>query len=180
MARASVKHKILETASNLFYYQGYNLTGVNQIIAEAGVAKGSLFQHFPTKEDLCVAYLAQKNNNWITELLVYTNDINNGFNKALSAFDFLKESSPKENYRGCSFLNILSEVPDNNIKILNEVKKNKAALRDLFKEWLKESPVNNLSDIAYILFEGAIIESQVQKSVWPVDTAKEALVAIRK
>lgn len=175
MQKISVRDRILETASTLFYNQGYNLTGVNQIIAEAGVAKASLFQHFPTKEDLCASYLSKKNRLWAASLTNFTNKKKHGFEKALAAFDYLVENSPKENFRGCSFLNILSEVPADNDKILEEVRNNKIKLRAFFKSWLKEHPNKLLPDMAFVLFEGAIIESQVQRKIWPIETAKKAL-----
>ena len=51
------RRKILETASRLFYLQGYNATGINQIIEESGVAKATLYEHYRSKEDLLLAYL---------------------------------------------------------------------------------------------------------------------------
>src|SRR3990167_3717545 len=53
----SAKERILKTASDLFYRQGYRSTGTNEIIKKAGVAKASFFYHFPTKEALALAYL---------------------------------------------------------------------------------------------------------------------------
>lgn len=166
------------TASNLFYNQGYNLTGVNQIIAEANVAKATLFQYFPTKEDLCVSYLTEKNHKWTASLKSFTEAKEKNFDKAIAAFDFLMENAPNENFRGCSFLNILSEIPNDNTKIVNEVSKNKSNLRNLFKIWLLEHPNKSVGDMAYILFEGAIIESQVQRNIWPIQTAKKALIEL--
>jgi AcrR family transcriptional regulator len=60
-----VRSRIIDTASRLFYSQGYNSTGINQVIKEANVAKSSLYQYFPSKDDLLVAYLneASKNTN---------------------------------------------------------------------------------------------------------------------
>ena len=60
MKHGAVKDQIVETASRLFYEQGYNATGINQIIEEAGVAKASLYQHFPSKEDLLAEYLSME------------------------------------------------------------------------------------------------------------------------
>jgi AcrR family transcriptional regulator len=178
MNKLGVQERILHTASKLFYAQGYNLTGVNQIIAEAGVAKASLFQYYPTKEDLCVAYLAAKNSHWMEAFLAYVKKSRKSQSEAVIAFDYLKENAPKENFRGCSFLNILSEVPADNVKILAQVHLNKSILRTQFKNWLKEAGKPQFADFAYLLFEGAIIESQVQKDVWPITAAKNALIQL--
>ena len=59
MRESSVKDRILDTASRLFYDQGYHVTGINQIIDEADIARASLYNHFPSKTDLLLAYLGQ-------------------------------------------------------------------------------------------------------------------------
>jgi AcrR family transcriptional regulator len=46
---SSPRERILERASILFHHQGYNSTGINQIISEANVAKASFYQHFQNK-----------------------------------------------------------------------------------------------------------------------------------
>ena len=47
------KDKILETATRLFYFQGFHGTGLNQILKESGAPKGSLYHYFPDgKEQL--------------------------------------------------------------------------------------------------------------------------------
>ena len=51
------RERILETAQNLFIHQGFRSTGINQIIKEAKVARASFYDHFPSKDDLGLAYL---------------------------------------------------------------------------------------------------------------------------
>lgn len=53
----ATREKILKTANDLFYLQGYNATGLDRIIAEAGIAKGNFYYHFKTKEELATAVL---------------------------------------------------------------------------------------------------------------------------
>ena len=53
----------------MFHKQGFNSTGINQIIEEAKVAKASFYQHFKSKEDLCVAFLEKRHSFWFDELL---------------------------------------------------------------------------------------------------------------
>lgn len=60
--------RIIETASILFHQQGYNSTGINQVISEAKVAKASFYQHFKSKDDLCIEFLNVRHNYWFTEL----------------------------------------------------------------------------------------------------------------
>jgi len=83
------RERIVETASRLFYTQGYNLTGINQVIAEADVAKASLYQHFTSKEDLLEEYLrltAQSTNDTLRSVI---NSQKTAKDKVLGLFDFL-------------------------------------------------------------------------------------------
>jgi AcrR family transcriptional regulator len=60
MRRSQIRDHLLETALRLFYQHGYHATGIDLIIAEAGVAKTTLYRHFETKEDLILAALERR------------------------------------------------------------------------------------------------------------------------
>ncbi|MBS7253764.1 TetR/AcrR family transcriptional regulator [Flavobacterium branchiicola] len=155
------RERILEKTFTLFHRQGYNATGINQIIEEAKVAKASFYQHFKSKEDLCVAFLNQRHDFWFDELQKFTSKEKNSKAKVTASLDFLIYMNEKENFRGCSFLNILSEIESDNVKILNVIQSHKNDLRNYFAEIISDSL---LSDHIYLLFESCIIESQLFKS----------------
>jgi hypothetical protein len=79
----------------------------------------------------------------------------------------------KENFRGCSFLNILSEIPADNVKILEVIQSHKADLRNYFLKLLKDDVV---SDHIYMLFESSIIESQLFKSNELIEKSKKIVI----
>jgi AcrR family transcriptional regulator len=163
------RERILETAFTLFHKQGYNSTGINQIIADSNVAKASFYQHFKSKEDLCVEFLIKRHDFWFDKLNEFTLKSRTNKTKILASFDFLIFMNETENFRGCSFLNILSEIPADNTKILNVIQNHKTDLRDYFKKYLHD---NLLADHIYLLFESAIIESQLFKNQWAVIKTK--------
>ncbi len=68
MKKEKVRERIIRVASELFYKQGYNSTGINQIIAEADIAIGSLYNHFASKNDLLQAYLIKEEQEWFEGL----------------------------------------------------------------------------------------------------------------
>jgi AcrR family transcriptional regulator len=160
---------ILETAFILFHQHGYNSTGINQIIADSNVAKASFYKHFTSKEDLCVAFLNKRHHFWFEQLNQFTAKSKTSKGKILASFDFIIYTNEIENYRGCSFLNLLSEIPTDNTKVLNVIQNHKNDLRQYFKTHIAESP---LTDHIYLLFESAIIESQVFKNQWAVTESK--------
>ncbi|MEY3884800.1 MAG: hypothetical protein RIS87_575 [Pseudomonadota bacterium] len=55
-----MRERILATATNLFESRGIQASGVDTIIAEAGIAKATLYKHFPSKNLLITAYLREK------------------------------------------------------------------------------------------------------------------------
>ncbi len=165
----SPKERIIETTFELFAKQGYNSTGINQIIAEAKVAKASFYQYFKSKEDLCVEFLNVRHDYWFGELNKFVSGEKDVKSKLIASFDFLIEMNRKENFRGCSFLNILSEIPTNNLKILSVIQSHKQDLRDHFSSLLEDP---DLSDHVYLLFESSIVESQVFRSNELIEKSK--------
>ena len=51
---------LVETAFRLFYRDGYRAVGIDTLLAEAGVAKMTLYNHFASKEDLYTAIIDQR------------------------------------------------------------------------------------------------------------------------
>ncbi|KFF73738.1 TetR family transcriptional regulator [Chryseobacterium sp. P1-3] len=165
----SPRERIVETTFGLFARQGYNSTGINQIISEAGVARASFYQYFKSKEDLCVEFLKVRHEYWFSELNIFLAEEKDLKSKIIKAFDFLIYMNGKEHFRGCSFLNILSEIPMDNTKILKIIQTHKADLRNYFSSLLKDQA---LSDHIYLLFESSIIESQLFKSNELIERSK--------
>lgn len=179
MKKIGVKERIIKASSNLFYNQGYNHTGINQIIEEANVAKASMYQYFRSKEDIAVAYLQGRHTMWMGNLNEYISVKNTNKEKIVAAFDYLNDWLTEVEFRGCGFQNIICDLPEDHRKIRDQVLLHKNELREMLHLLLKED--NELSEAAaerigdeiLVLLEGAIILSQIQKDVWPITTAKK-------
>ncbi len=170
--KVGARERIVETACRLFYTQGYNATGINQVIAEAEVAKASLYQHFPSKEDLLEEYLrltAQSTNETLRSLV---NTYSTVKEKVLGLFDFLIAFAKQTSYHGCHFLNVASEIPKENEKVKGMIKLQKNQIRLLFADILTPDGKENLADEMYVLFDAALIASKVYGEDWPVETAR--------
>ncbi|MFS4455067.1 TetR/AcrR family transcriptional regulator [Maribacter sp. 2304DJ31-5] len=170
-----VHDRIIATATNLFHTQGYNSTGINQIIQEASVAKGSFYYNFKSKEEVCVACLNTRHHYWFQQLKRAIEKEGDSRKKILASFDFLIEMNEKEHFRGCNFLNILSEISNDNTKILKVIQNHKSDLRNYFSSFIAN---DLLSDHIYLLFESAIIESRLYQKQWPIEKAKTIIKSI--
>src|SRR4051812_1589814 len=106
------RRRVLDTARALFYAEGIRAVGVDRIIAEAGVAKATFYNHFPTKDELVCAYLAEQSREQrgAAERLRPL-DVP-GPEKILRLFDTLGELACGPGFRGCSFVNAAAEYPD--------------------------------------------------------------------
>lgn len=176
------KERILETATRLFYKQGYNNTGINQILEEAKVAKASLYQHYGSKEDVGLEYLRSARTEWFEGLGQWVDAKKIPSQKVMACFNFLEYALTTHEFRGCKFINMLTELGDAKSPLQNEIVEHKAKLRgyikDLVREALKnKNPENhdNIGDSIYLLFEGAIVESKIYKDTWPLVAAKKGV-----
>lgn len=172
MKTKDTRTRIIDTASHLFYTQGYNSTGINQVIKEAGVAKASLYQHFPSKEDLLAEYLKQAAADTNQALQTITDKYDSPREKILGLFDFLLKHTKQNEFLGCNFLNVAAEIPKDNQKVKALVKKQKNAIRKLFADLLAPLGKENLANELYILFDAALVSSKVYGEVWPVKTTR--------
>src|SRR5580700_3489453 len=99
------RERILETVDRLFYRQGIRAVGVDALAAEIGISKKTLYRHFPSKDDLVVAYLKGR-----FRPLPAPSD-RPAAEQILKNFEwFARSLSQAEDYRGCAFLNALAEL----------------------------------------------------------------------
>src|ERR1700744_6076244 len=136
MSRKPMKDTIIDTASRLFYRQGYSNTGVNQIIEEADVSKSGLYQHFRSKEDVLMAYLRKTGQETILLLKGAADSQTDPKAKMLAIFDYLEGLVQLTDFYGCHFLNMVYELPEGSARIREELKRQKDNVRQLFAEIL--------------------------------------------
>ncbi len=179
MKHSAVRQTIIDTASDLFYNNGYNLTGINEVIKEAGIAKATLYSHFKSKDELCSAYLQHKHGTFLEAFDTYVNDVPKGKKRITAIFDFLKEFYESEGFNGCWCINTISEIPKEKIELRTEIKNQKNEFRDVLLNIIKDSlpelkpkKKKELANQIYLLYEGAVSESFLHGEVWPIDSAQ--------
>jgi len=173
MRKNAIRQDVIDTASRLFYKQGYANTGINQIIEESGVVKSSLYASFRSKEDILMAYLETAGVATDEALKAASDRFEDPKAKVLGVFDYLVELVQQKEYYGCNFLNIISEIPKDAERVRNQIRKQKNGVRNLFANILHPIHKEDLADEIYTLFEGALIGNKVHDEVWPVLSARK-------
>ena len=161
MRETGVKDRILETASRLFYDQGYNQTGINQIIDEADIARASLYHHFPSKTDLLLAYLDRTHELWFGELEIFMLPIAGARERLLALFDFRVRRQLKLKYKGCHFNKIVAETCEDQ-QVFDRVRAHKDRFRKYIYDLVRQTghrqllDDDTLADTIFLLLEGGI------------------------
>src|SRR3712207_4141665 len=113
MRRSEIRDHLLETALRLFNKNGYHATGIDLIIAEAGIAKTTLCRHFDAKEDLILAALERRDEQSRDAMRAFVEQrASDPIERLLATFDFLGALFRAEQFRGCIFVNAAGEHKD--------------------------------------------------------------------
>lgn len=114
MAAVSARERLLEAASRLFYANGMVATGIDAVTAEAGVAKMSLYNNFSSKEELMLAYIEARHEEWLQFYRDRAEHADSAVDGVLAVFDaYIDHASAAypHGFRGCGLLNAAAELP---------------------------------------------------------------------
>ncbi|MDO6763085.1 TetR/AcrR family transcriptional regulator [Agarivorans sp. 1_MG-2023] len=115
---SSKRDLLIDTAQNLFYQHGFKATGIDTILAESGVAKKTLYNHFASKEALIVACLNRRDQQLLTllenniERLAPTQQCEPELANIMAFFDALSHWINSDTFFGCMFINASAEYHD--------------------------------------------------------------------
>ena len=181
--KSDARQRIVETAERLFYAEGVRAVGIDRIIAEAEVAKMTLYNHFPSKDDLILAVL-QYREAQVDEMFAKSIErhVRRGMDKLVAFFAALKDWFKSSGFRGCSFINARVELADAD----HPASKFSACHKERFHEMLKgivsetagEKAAESLAPAISLIVEGAIVTAVMEQSAKPADVARDAAMAL--
>jgi AcrR family transcriptional regulator len=148
-APSAARQRILETAYELFSRNGIRSVGIDRIIAEARVAKMTLYNHFPAKADLALAFLDLREERWtrgwlqseIERLATSPRD------RLLVPFDALDEWFHRDDFEGCSFVNTLLEAHGSD-PLHQAAVRHLALIEDLIEGYAEQAGMADPEEIA--------------------------------
>lgn len=128
-ASATPRERLLATAGELFYQEGVHTVGIDRVIAEAGVAKATLYSAFGSKDGLIAAYLEDRHRALRERVERAIGRRPSPRDGLLAIFDVLIELAGEPGYRGCAFANATAEAHAESA----------AAAADAYRGWLRHT-----------------------------------------
>src|SRR4051795_3881655 len=111
---AGARARTRDSASELVTQHGVRAVGVDRIVAESGVAKMSLYRHFPSKDELVLSFLQEREERWTRDWLAAEVERRAALpaDRMLAIFDVFGEWFQLADFEGCAFINVLLEFDD--------------------------------------------------------------------
>ena len=171
------KNKVFQTAARLFYQHGYRAIGVDTIAAESGIGKMTLYRHYPSKDDLIVAYLKNSNELFWNNFEQIVKDAPTPREKLLAFFHALQDYVQTSECYGCPFLNVATEYPEADYPGHQVALEHKQSVRSRFRQLAKEAgsaKSDVLADQLFLLMDGAYMASRMFGAKNPATKVAEA------
>jgi AcrR family transcriptional regulator len=178
---SAARERILEAADRLFYREGIRAVGIDTIIAEAGVAKMTLYAHFKSKDELIAAYLLRRDamlRAWFARSVEQHAQKSGDWLAAL--FAALGEWFASPDFRGCAFINATAELPDPTHPGRLAVAEHNRQFTAFVVEVLRKARVKNPEEAVLgvgLVIDGAIVSAACANAP---GVAEAAQIAVRK
>jgi len=179
---ASKRDVLIQRAFRIFYENGFHATGMDKLVKLTGISKTAMYRHFRTKEDLILAVLKLRDEqfrNWLmarVEELAQTPE-----QQLLALFDVLGEWFKREDYQGCMFIKASAEYQDDNHPLKAASAEHKRLLFTWFRKITSRTAVKNPDLLArqlLMLKEGAVVTAHLQGVEGVAEDARKAAISL--
>jgi AcrR family transcriptional regulator len=179
--RPSKRDELVRKALDIFYRKGFHATGMDLLAAETGISKTTMFKHFRSKEELILAVLRLRDEQFRSWLFRRMEEAGPPRVQLAAMFDALEEWFAAPEFRSCMFIKAASEYPDASHPIHAQAAEHK---RLLFLELERIATAAGAEEPAalarklLLLKEGAIVTAHLGHEADPAGDAKAAAAAL--
>ena len=142
--RSEARERLLSTASALFYREGIRAVGVERILAEAPVTRATFYRHFPSKDELVLAYLRGVDAHIRADAQAAIDAAPSPADAVRALGTAVADDLARPEFRGCAFLKAAAEYPDPDDPVRQVVLDHRAwyvaTLTGLFEQVFGDSP----------------------------------------
>ena len=179
---ASRREELVDSAAEVFYLNGFNATGIDKVLKNAGVAKMTLYHHFRSKDDLILAALRHRDErfrNWLVRTVEDT--AHDPRRRLLAVFDALDQWISGPNFNGCMFINAAAEFGE----LADPIHASAAEHKRLVGNYLETLAAGagakeprNLARQISLLVDGAIVTAHVSGDPSAVGVTNGVVVVV--
>ena len=162
-SKPDARERILEAAYELLSRRAIRDVGIDEVIERAGVAKATLYRHFPSKDDLVVAFLERREDRW-TLAWVEAEARRRGTTseeQLLAIFELFDEWFHRDDFEACSFINVLLEMGPGH-PVGQASVRHLASIRSVVGRLAQEAALRDPDSFArslHILMKGSIVSA---------------------
>lgn len=175
---------ILDTALILFRDLGFQAVGVDKVVAEAGVAKMTLYKYYASKNALIEAVLLERDEQFQAALLAFVNEQKTPQNQLLAIFKWHKNWFCEKEFHGCMFINATVEFRNCDAPIQKVVLNHKLQIQKLFETILEQLLPLEQAQLLSIqlrqLLDGAIVTAQINNNPESANIAWQSALGLLK
>lgn len=176
--RPTKRDELVRKALETFYRNGFHATGMDMLATETGVSKTSIYKHFRTKEDLILAALRLRDENFRNWLFRRMDELGaTPKEKLLAIYDALEEWFDERDFLGCMFIKASAEYQDPDHAIHAQSAEHKRLLLEHFAILTARAGASTPQGLAQqllILKEGAIVMAVLGRGRDAARDAKQA------
>lgn len=180
--RHNKRDELVQKALQVFYQNGFHATGMDMLVAETGISKTSMYKHFRTKEDLILAVLRLRDENFRNWLYRRMEELaGTPRQQLLAMFDALEEWFNEPGYKGCMFIKASSEYQDASNPIHKQSADHKRMLERHMTGLAEKAGLANPGALArqlLLLKEGAIVTAHLGHTDNPAQDAKAVAIQL--
>ncbi|WP_144639927.1 TetR/AcrR family transcriptional regulator [Bordetella genomosp. 13] len=180
-APSDLQIRLLDATERLVYADGIHATGMDSIVRASGVARKSIYRHYPTKDELVAAALLRRDERWMQWFIAETSHAADPVERVLSMFPALRHWFESPGFHGCAFINAAGEIGDADHPIRAVSRLHKQRLYDYVLERVAACPVADPDELArqlLVLVDGAIAVALVMGDPSAADSAGRAARAL--
>ncbi|AZO55464.1 MULTISPECIES: TetR/AcrR family transcriptional regulator [unclassified Mesorhizobium] len=176
------RQHVVETAYALFKRAGFHATGIDRIIAEADVAKMTMYRHFPSKDELIVEVLDYRARRFDDQLDQLAQEDITPEQKIAKIFDWHGRWFRRPDFHGCLFAHALAEFGDPRHPVFKAVARQKDGLRrrmqSILAPVMPRGRAESAAAILLMLIEGATLMAQMGQGEASIRDARKAALDI--
>lgn len=184
---SSKREQLVDTALKLFRQHGFHATGIDRILAEAGVAKMTLYKHFASKDALIQAAIKKREidfSAWFSGRVQHYQSLqaDGDWTPVTALFDTLAEWVADKPFVGCTFINASAEYHQADDPIHTLARQHKQQVGKLIAAQLRMTPAaavaKTLAPQLQLLLEGSIVMAHTANDEQAVAHGKTAAIVL--